>query len=53
MNERDHNVSLVFHDMSIKQALHYNEKCNTTEGFEDFGFIGQTKYITNHAILHL
>ena len=50
MNERDCNVSLVFNEMSIKQALLYNEKCNTIEGFEDFGFIGKTKYIANHAI---
>ena len=49
MNERDHNVSLVFGDMRIKQVLLYNEKCNTIEGFEDFGFIGQTKYMVNHA----
>ena len=28
MNERDHNVSLVFDEMSIKQALLYNEKCD-------------------------
>ena len=47
MNERDCNVSLVFDDMNIK----HNEKCNTVEGFEDFGFIGQTKYIANHAIV--
>ena len=50
MNEKDHNVSLVFDDMSIKQALLYDEKCNTIEGFHGFGFIGQTKYIANHAI---
>ena len=43
MNERDCNVSLVSDDMSIKQALLYNEKYNTIEGFEDLGFIGQTK----------
>ena len=50
MNDRDCNVSLVFDEMNIKQALLYNEKCDTTEGFEDFGFIGKTKYIANHAI---
>ena len=50
MNERDCNVSLVFDEMSINQTLLYNEKCNIVEGFEDFGFIGQTKYIANHAI---
>ena len=50
MNERDHNVSIVFDEMSIKQALLYNEKHDTIEGFEDFGFIGKTKYIANYAI---
>ena len=50
MNDRNRNVSLVFDEMSIKQALLYNEKHDTIEGFEDFGFIGKTKYITNHAI---
>ena len=50
MNDRDRNVSLVFDEMSIKQALLYNEKRDTIEGFEDFGFIGKTKYIANHAI---
>ena len=50
MNERDCNVSLVFDEMGIKQALLYNEKHDTIEGFEDFGFLGQTKYIANHAI---
>ena len=29
MNERDCNVSLVFDEMSIKQALLYNEKRDT------------------------
>ena len=53
MNERDCNVFLVLDDMSIKQALLYNEKCNTIKGFEDFRFIGQTKYIANHAIAFL
>ena len=28
MNERDCNVYLVFDEMSIEQALLYNEKCN-------------------------
>ena len=50
INEKDCNVSLVFDKMSIKQALLYNEKCNTIQGFEDFGFIVQTKYIANHVI---
>ena len=50
MNDSDCDVSLVSDEMSIKQALLYNGKHDTIEGFEDFGFIGKTKYIANHAI---
>ena len=28
----------------------YNEGTDSVEGFEDFGDIGQTRYIANHAI---
>ena len=46
----DRNVALVFDEMSIKQGLVYNEGSDIVEGFEDFGDIGQTRYIANHAI---
>ena len=36
--------------MSIKEGLVYNEATDSVEGFEDFGDIGQTRYITNYAI---
>ena len=50
MDDRDCNVALVFDEMTIKQGLVYNAGTDTIEGFEDFGDIGQTRYIANHAI---
>ena len=50
MDPIDHNVALVFDEMSIKQGLVYNEGTDSVEGFEDFGDVGQSRYIANHAI---
>ena len=50
MDCRDKNVVLVFDEMSIKEGLLYNVGRDIIEGFEDFGHIGQTRYIANHAI---
>ena len=50
MDPIDHSVALVFDEMSIKQALVYNEGTDSVEGFEDFGDAGQTRYIANHTI---
>ena len=49
VNPTDRNVALVFDEMSIKQSLVYNEGTESVEGFEDFGNLGQTRYIANHA----
>ena len=50
MDPIDRNVALVFDEMSIKQGLVYNEGTDSVEGFEDFGDVGQSRYIANHAI---
>ena len=50
MDPIDCNVALVFDEMSIKQGLVYNEGTDSVEGFEDFGDVGQSRYIANHAI---
>ena len=49
MHPTDRNVALVFDEMSIKQSLVYHEGTDSVEGFEDFGNLGQTRYIANHA----
>ena len=53
MDCRDKNVALVFDEMSIKEGLLYNVGRDIIEEFEDFGHIGQTRYITNHAIVFM
>ena len=53
MDCRDKNVVLVFDEMSIKEGLLYNVRRDIIEGFEDFGHIGQTRYIANHAIVFM
>ena len=50
MHPRDCNVVLAFDEMSIKEGLVYNPGSDIVEGFEDFGSIGQTRYIANHSI---
>ena len=39
--------------MSIKEGLLYNVGRDIIEGFEDFGHIGQTRYIANHVIVFM
>ena len=46
-------VSLVFDEMSIKDGLVYNEMKDQIDGFEDFGHLGRTKYIANHATVFM
>ena len=50
MDPRDQNVAFVFDEMSIKHGLAYNTGKDIVEGFEDFGEMGQTRFIANHAI---
>ena len=53
MHPTDRNVALVFDEMSIEQSLVYNEGTDSVEGFEDFGNLGQTRYIANYATAFL
>ena len=53
MDCRDKNVVLVFDEMSIEEGLLYNVGRDIIERFEDFGHIGQTRYIANHAIVFM
>ena len=36
--------------MSLKCGLVYNPETDTVDGFENFGAIGKTKYVANHAL---
>ena len=37
-------------DDIIKKSLVYNAEKDIVEGYEDFGTMGRTKYVANHAI---
>ena len=39
--------------MAIKQGLTYNHGTDRVEGFEDFGSVGQTRYIANHTTMFM
>ncbi|KAG1674653.1 hypothetical protein GQR58_015022 [Nymphon striatum] len=51
--DKDKAVSLVFDEMAIKEHLQYGTLGDTIEGFEDFGQLGKSKYIANHALVFM
>ena len=51
MPDGDRVCCLMFHEMSIKENLHFNQKCGCIEGFEDLGSHSRTSSIANHALV--
>jgi hypothetical protein len=43
----------MFHEMSIRQHLHFNQKIDCIEGFEDLGRHGRTSNIANRALVFM
>jgi len=43
----------MFDEMSIRQHLHFNQKIDCIEGYEDLGRHGRTSNITNHALVFM
>ncbi|KAL0161347.1 hypothetical protein M9458_045072, partial [Cirrhinus mrigala] len=41
--------AIVTDEMSLKEAVHYNEAADRVEGFEDFGKGQRTPYVANYA----
>ena len=44
---------IAMDEISIKESLIYNVEKDEIEGYEDFGSLGRTKYVANHAIAFL
>lgn len=42
--------AIVMDEMTIKESLEYSVEKDEVEGFENFGPLGKTKYVANHAI---
>lgn len=53
MQESDRQCVLIFDEMSLKSGLVYNSGTDKIEGFEDFGVLGQSKFIANHATVFM
>ena len=44
---------LTFDEISLKSALAYNSQRDFIEGFENFGDLGQSKYMATHALVFM
>ena len=49
-NDQDKQCAIVLGEMAIKSGLSYDATCDGVEGTEDYGHLGQTKYMANHAL---
>ena len=45
--------AVVMDEMAIKEALLYNAEMDAIEGFEDFGRLGEIKFVANHALVFM
>lgn len=50
MSEAERLCVVIMDEMAMKECLCYNASKDAIEGFEDFGNLGRTKFIANHAI---
>ena len=45
--------AIVFDEMAVKESLSYDVRQDCVEGLENFGCLGKTKYIANHASMFM
>jgi hypothetical protein len=50
---RDQYCCLMFNEMSVVQNLHFNQKFNCIEGFEDCGSLHRMCNVANHALVFM
>ena len=53
MDDKDKCGTLIFDEMSLKSSLVYNHRFNKIEGFEDFGELGTSQFVANHALVFM
>ena len=49
MSDEDCMCCLMFHEMSVRENWHSNQKFGCIEGFEDLGSHGRMSSIANHV----
>ena len=42
--------AIAMDELSIKGSFRYNARKDEVEGFDDFGSLGKSKYVSNHAV---
>ena len=52
-SDQERLYAVVMDEMAIKEALLYNAEMDALEGFEDFGRLGKTKFVANHALVFM
>ena len=50
MDPKDRCISLIFNEMALKSALVYIHRPDRIEGFEDFGELGTSHVVADHAL---
>ena len=45
--------AVTFDEISLKSVLVYNSQRDVVEGFENFGDLGQSKYMATHALVFM
>jgi hypothetical protein len=53
MSGKDRYCTVMFDEMSIRENVRFNQKSDCIEGFEDFGSLGRTFKIANHALVFM
>ena len=53
MSQSSKACALILDEMSIKESVSYDRHRDEVEGYEDFGNLGRTRFIANHAIVFL
>ena len=53
MNDRDKLCVITFDEMSLRTGLSYDISSDSIEGFEDYGMLGRTSRVANHALVFM
>ena len=53
MSTEDKLCAVIFDEMAIKECVTYDAERDQIEGYEDFGSMGRSKYVANHALVFM
>ena len=53
MSDHSKLCAIVFDEISLKESVNYDVKNDELEGLENFGHLGRSKYVANHALVFM